>query len=256
VHAADDAAVVLALEEQMAATWVPLERQWLGRWLLRAGRGWTGRANSVLPLGDPGCALDEAIAAVVSWYAARDLRPMVAVPLPVLDDLAAALRERGWQRQWGALVMTVAVDDILARLPQRMDLPPVTVATEPDDAWLAAYHYRGGPLPPHAVAILRAGDPRFASVREDGAVLAIGRFVVHDGMVGITAMEVAESQRRRGLGAHLLRGAIAAGSAAGARLAWLQVDHSNDPAQALYTAAGFTRHHSYDYYAPAGRSPS
>jgi N-acetylglutamate synthase len=250
----DAAAAILDLEERMAATWVPLEQQWLGRWLLRAGGGWTGRANSVLPLGDPGCGLEEAVAAVVRWYAARELRPMVAVVLPVLGDLAVALRERGWQRQWGAVVMTAPADEILSSIGARPDLPPVTIDTAPDDAWLAAYHYRDGPLPAHAIQILRAGDPRFASVRADGQVLAIGRFVVRDGMVGITAMEVAHAHRRHGLGAYLLRGAVAAGAAEGARLVWLQVDHSNVAGQALYRGAGFTPHHSYDYYAPGERT--
>lgn len=238
----------------MAATWVPLEQQWLGRWLLRAGGGWTGRANSVLPLGNPGCKLDEAVATVGRWYAARNLRPMVAVPSPVLDDLAAALRDRGWQRQWGAVVMTAPVGDILAQLPERDELPPVSIDAGPDEPWLAAYHYRGGPLPGHAVQILRAGDPRFASVRLDGQVVAIGRFVARDGMVGVTAMEVGGGQRRRGFGAHLLRGVVAAGAAGGAGLAWLQVDHANAPAQTLYQRAGFIPHHSYDYYAPGERS--
>ena len=238
----------------MAATWVPLEQQWLGRWLLRAGGGWTGRANSVLPLGDSGVSLDDAVAFVAGWYAERDLRPMIAVPHPVFDDLALALQDRGWERQWGAVVMTAPVADVLSAITQRPDLPRVTVTAAPDEAWLAAYHYRGGALPPHAVAILRAGNPRFASVRVEGEVLAIGRFVVHAGYVGITAMEVAAAQRRRGLGGHLLRGIVTEGAAAGAGLAWLQVDHVNTAGRALYERAAFTRHHEYDYWAPAERT--
>ena len=35
---------------------------------LRASGGFTARANSVLPLGDPGMPLDEAIGQVVRWY--------------------------------------------------------------------------------------------------------------------------------------------------------------------------------------------
>ena len=52
------------LQRLSALSWRPLETARLGGWRLRAGAGFTGRANSVLPLGDPGLPLDEAIAHV------------------------------------------------------------------------------------------------------------------------------------------------------------------------------------------------
>jgi hypothetical protein len=73
---------------------------------LRAARGFTGRANSALAVGDPGVPLDDALAAVGDWYRARGLPAMIAVPMPLpgagsapraLDDylsgLAGALGE-------------------------------------------------------------------------------------------------------------------------------------------------------------------
>ena len=42
-----------------AAHWRGTEEEWLGEWLLRAADGFTGRANSALPLGDPGLPLDD-----------------------------------------------------------------------------------------------------------------------------------------------------------------------------------------------------
>lgn len=246
---------VLALEEHMAATWPPLEQARLGRWLLRAGGGWTGRANSALPLGDPGRPLDEAIAAVTAWYAERGLAPMVAVPLPGGEAVEHVLAEHGWTPGYGAVVMTTSTADVLRRLPERDDLPPVHVAAEPDNAWLASYHYRGGALPDHAVTILRGGGARFASVRAGQDTLAIGRFVVADRRVGITAMEVAAAHRRAGVGSHVLRGMVAA---AGARAdaAWLQVDPDNVAARALYVRAGFGDHHTYRYHIGPERTPS
>src|SRR6185437_12927275 len=58
---------VLALEEIAALGWPAPETRRLGRWLLRAAEGWTGRGNSVLPLGDPGLPLDDALAEVTAW---------------------------------------------------------------------------------------------------------------------------------------------------------------------------------------------
>ena len=44
---------VAALERLAARSWRGLEEQRYGDWLLRAGGGFTGRANSVLVLGEP-----------------------------------------------------------------------------------------------------------------------------------------------------------------------------------------------------------
>ena len=52
----------------------------LGSWLLRADGGFTGRANSALPLGDPGLPLAGAVDEVEAWYRARGLPPMIVIP--------------------------------------------------------------------------------------------------------------------------------------------------------------------------------
>jgi GNAT superfamily N-acetyltransferase len=74
------------LERVAAAHWRGTEEEWLGGWLLRAAGGFTGRANSALPLGDPGRPLDAALAVVTRWYRERGLPPMIAVPVPLDDD--------------------------------------------------------------------------------------------------------------------------------------------------------------------------
>ena len=79
---------IIELERMAAAHWRGTEEERLGDWLLRAAEGFTGRANSVLPLGDPGMPLDEALAAVTRWYRARGLRPMIAVPTPLIPGLS------------------------------------------------------------------------------------------------------------------------------------------------------------------------
>jgi GNAT superfamily N-acetyltransferase len=239
---------VLELERIAALGWRGLHTEQLGGWLLRASGGWTGRANSVLPLGDPGVDLDAALAHVTRWYAAHGLPALIQVPLPARADLSDALHARGWADAWGARVLTADIPTILSGLPERTSLPPVEFATEPSAEWLGAYHYRGGALPDVAVEVLRGGDaPFFASVVEGGAVSAIARGVLDEGWVGITAVEVEGAQRRRGLATHLLRGLLEYGVERGAHSAYLQVDLANDVAQALYQRVGFTTHHTYMY---------
>src|ERR1700746_1220079 len=73
---------IIDLERMASAHWRGTEKEWLGDWLFRAAEGFTGRANSVLPLGDPGVPLDEALVAVTRWYRDRGLPPMIVVPPP------------------------------------------------------------------------------------------------------------------------------------------------------------------------------
>lgn len=243
-------AAMLALEETAAKSWQAPDSEWLGRWLLRAADGFTGRANSALPLGDPGCGTDEALARVVDWYARRGLPAMMQVPLPVRHDLDDELTRRGWTVGHGALVL---VSDLLpGRLtdqPARADLPPVELLPAPDDDWLAGYHYRGGAgLPGVARPLLMSGDRRaFACVRDAGQVLAIGRVVADDGWSGVTAVEVGPAHRRRGLGRHVMAALRSWALAQGAERMWLQVAPDNAGARALYGRLGFTEHHRYGY---------
>ncbi len=138
------------LERAAARHWQAPETQRLGEWLLRAAQGFTGRANSALPLGDPGVPLPEAVAAVTGWYRRRRLPPMIVVPRPLhdarghrLDDFLA---ERTWAlRSAPALMMTAAIADI-PHAHTEVQLDP-----EPAPDWLALYrdahryHYRVAP---------------------------------------------------------------------------------------------------------------
>src|SRR6266566_2516595 len=173
---------VLALEEVAALGWPAPQTRWLGRWLLRAAAGWTGRANSVLPLGDPGLPLDAA--------------------------LAEALGDRGWTAYSPTRVLTADVQVTLRRMPERAGLPPVRMEPDPSEDWLAAYHYRGGSdLPPVARSILTgSAEPGFAIVRSGGLAVAIARASLDRGWVGVTAVEVDPDFRRQGLASHVMRG--------------------------------------------------
>ncbi|HZB49415.1 MAG TPA: GNAT family N-acetyltransferase [Mycobacteriales bacterium] len=246
---------VLELERVALAGWPAPQTRWLGRWLLRAAAGFTGRANSVLPLGGPDRPLDAALAEVAAWYGERGLPARVVIPTPAREALDAALAARGWTAYNPTEVLTADVGVTLARLPARADLPPVAVEDTAADDWVAAYHYRGGgELPQVGRAILAgARQPGFAVVRQGGAVLAIARASVDEGWVGVTAVEVDPGHRRRGLASHVTRELLRWAAERGATSAYLQVAADNAPALALYHRLGFARHHRYHYrIAPGG----
>lgn len=246
----------LDVEAAAALGWQASARERLGPepgWLLRASGGFTSRANSVLPLGDPGVPLDDALVAVSRFYRSHGQRARMQVPLPIRADLDAALEARGWTSYDPVVVMvadTARVLSVLSGPPGRGDLPEVRVSAELTSDWLAAYHYRGRTLPPEAATVLTSADLQgFGRVEQDGRVVAVGRVAVAAGWAGLTAMEVVPAARRRGLGAHVVRSLVAWAAAQGraARHVYLQASEDNVAAQALYVHCGFAPHHRYVY---------
>jgi N-acetylglutamate synthase len=265
------------LERVAAAHWRGTEEEWLGGWLLRAAGGFTGRANSALPLGDPGLPLDDALAVVTRWYRDRGLPPMIAVPMPLgagaateagaapepgagpeattprqADGPGGALDEHLARQSWltrpGPAFFMVA-DLPLGIQPEGLAGHTVLVSPEPDDAWAARYHYRGqDTLPPVAREVLTsAQEQSFVSVRDGDEVLAIARVSIAGGWAGLTAVEVHPGHRRQGLGGAITAAACRLAELRGVPHAFLQVEVENAPAQALYGRLGFRRTHRYHY---------
>ena len=278
---------IAALERAAAAHWRAADTARLGSWLLRADGGFTGRANSALPLGDPGLPLTRAVDEVQTWYRARGLPPQIVIPGPLGgvapdggqadDPLDRLLAARGWRvRAAPAVVMTagtgqVAGTAVAGTAPAGTALAgtgaagtgtaatgmawAVTLASRPDEAWLARYRYRGAELPSAALRLLLSAPwQAFASVAAGGGTVAVGRVSVAAGWAGITAVEVDPRCRRRGLGAAVTRALAAAAVRQGAGRVLLQVEAGNRAALTLYARCGFTAVHRYHYRVapPAG----
>lgn len=243
------------LERIAAEGWQPLEHASVGDWVLRAAAGYSGRANSVLPLGDPARPLDDALHAISAWYQERGLPPKIQVALPLLAELDAALERRGWTCSPPVLVQVVDLA-VLRRAASpsggaggHTGSLTVTVDTVPDPAWLAAFRYGDQPLPASAVGIMtRADHPVFVALRgDDGTPLAISRGAITPRWLGITAVEVTESWRRRGFGRRVVAALADYAAGHGVRHVYLQVTEDNAAARGLYEQLGFSTHHRYVY---------
>ncbi|MBP5861292.1 GNAT family N-acetyltransferase [Streptomyces sp. LBUM 1478] len=259
------AASFTELARVAARAWQPVEREPLGEWELRAavqevpraarpggavvGRraGFTRRANSVLPLGDPGMPLDEALTAVRRWYAARGLPAFLQLATGAEGThelLCAEVAERGWVDVVTAEVWTGALAPVADA-----EAGGVELSRNADEAWLGRYQRKG--LGEVALKVLGSGPSVwFATVpgAEGAGPAAIGRCVVDGRWAGFSAVEVDPAQRRRGLAtavmAALARRALDEGASAG----WLQVETDNAGARALYAGMGFVAHHAYHHY--------
>ncbi|GHD39908.1 GNAT family N-acetyltransferase [Streptomyces galbus] len=255
-----------------ARAWPPVERERLGEWELRAavqqvprearpwgavaGRraGFTRRANSVLPLGDPGVPLDEALDAVRRWYGARGLPAYVQTATGAegtQELLCAELERRGWVREVTAELWTGA----LAPVADGGEAGGVVLSRTADEAWLSRYGRKG--VSEVALRVLGGGPSVwFASVPDarGAAPAAIGRCVVDGRWAGFAAVEVDPAQRRRGLATAVMAALAGRALQEGASAAWLQVETDNAGARALYARAGFAAHHAYHHYREPGHA--
>ena len=242
---------ILELERVARRGWRAAEVVELDGWLLHADQGWTGRANSVLPLATPRRPLPDLLADAGRFYAERGLPLQVQLPLPARGLLDAELAGRCWRVERPTVVLTAPLGNPPGPDPAADE--PVELEPAPSAAWLAGYHYRGGPLPEHAVRLLTRHDRvSFASLSRDGALAGIARGTVDEGWLGVTAVEVAPEHRRSGVASALMRALRDWGRRQGATACYLQVEEGNSEALALYHRLGFIEHHRYHYrIAPA-----
>lgn len=262
-------------ERRALLGWPPVESEPLGSWVLRASAGFSARANSVLATGSPGVAVDVALAAVRSFYAARGLPAWAQVV--VGSDEEAALAERGWVAARPGEADTEFQLASVAQLARALSRPGASSRRNPAEparpraetpptrrewsvstdatasaAWLADDR-RALAAPVAARAVLEGPDDvGFVSVSsaDDGEMVAKGRVSLGGDWAGITDVAVTSEHRRQGLALVVMAALVEWAAERGASTAYLQVRGDNPAALALYAGLGFVTHHTYRYLTP------
>lgn len=254
------------LERLAARGWPGTEQARLGGWLLRAGGGWTGRANSALVTGDPGVPLDDALEEVAAFYRQRGLPPRLHLPRMLdapgapggasraeggdpIEAVDAASEAAGWVAYDETLVLTADLRRLdLESSPEHPSGPVVSSwAASPEEAWLGVLRGGSSRTDPAAAQVLGGVPAHYLSLTSGDTVVAVGRVVVTDDWCGIAAIEVEPASRRRGLGRRVATELLGRGREHGARFAYLQTLRDNTPALTLYAELGFVPHHAYHY---------
>lgn len=219
---------IRALEHAAALAWPGTEQSWHDGWLLRAGGGYTSRANSAVPLDFS--ASVAALPDIIDWYAARGLPPWLALPERLLP-----IRTQGIKNT------RVMVTDVGVSEPD----PGVELLERPDSAWLACYERD---VPAEVLTAVVDGELVFASVRH-AAVSRGAVTTAPDGTcwMGISAVHVAAEHRRQGHARRLCVALLAWGARQGATRAYVQVLSDNHGAIRLYHSLGFRLHHHHRY---------
>ncbi|WP_299573269.1 N-acetyltransferase [uncultured Williamsia sp.] len=237
------------LETAAAHGWPGTDRATVDGWLLRAGGGWSRRANSAVPLAF-GVTADVATLSVIRrWYDDQGLPTTIAAVDRVLP--VGAVPE-------GSAGVRVAVMTRDIRLGRRDPAVAVEVSATPSDQWLATVigHRDEVVDPAVAAEVLRAvvdGTLLFASVVVDGTLVATGRGAITRSAdaaptwLGLSCLWTHPDHRGRGVGAAVIVALMQAARDGGCDRVYLQVEQDNTAAIRLYRRLGFVRHHGYGY---------
>ena len=241
-----DSALARRVEEASLNAWPALQQIVFDGWLLRFARGFTKRANSVVPLYPGSLATEEKVRYCENLYAREQLKTIFRLTtLGPSDAIDAMLADRGYEQLDPTRVMAAKLD---------RDTGEPSVRLLAIDDWLAVYRQLTG-MPEDAALlhqlILKAiGSPTaFAVLHNREQPVACGLAVLEHELVGLFDIVTAREHRRQGFGQRLVGDLMAWGAAHGARHAYLQVIASNAPAGALYKALGFKDLYSYWYRA-------
>ena len=229
---------IIELEKLSDLTWPALEIIEYGEWRLRISDGFSMRANSVLPIGEPPIDLASAVDEVTSIYRENNLKPTFSIPLPIFDELDRYLEQRGWNIKIDAnfLIRDIGAIEV-SGYPQFS----IEILDYPSKEWLEVNSDQ--PLE----KIMLRYPARYGAIKSGEEVIAVGRIATLGSWSIVTRLFVNPSFRGKGLAKALMNNLLSAAVTDGATKVALQVDNENGAALALYQSMGFTTHHKFVY---------
>lgn len=251
------AVIILVMEENIKQiedlslnAWPSWQMQVYDGWILRYSCFYTHRTNCVEQIGFSSLPLCEKIPYCESIYR-RWQTPCIFKISPIGDPaLDALLEQRGYEIQHHTTVMTRDLSDIKLNY-ETIDGIPVFLENRVSYAWMEGLFtlkrmtditFR------HIVPSMYDAIPKdeiAVSIRMDGRIVATGLGILDRDYIGVYAIHVDESYRRRGFASAIVKTILREGKRQGARRAYLQVVTDNAPAKTVYRGLGFRAFYQY-----------
>jgi N-acetylglutamate synthase len=230
----------LDLQRDSESTWVPLETESLGDWVLRFSGNESARANSCRLDGRPENSTDESLLKIIDWYKTKKAAAIVQSPKPGAFD--EALARNNFVEVAHALYMIA--DTVESNQAQ------VIIESELSSKWFDAVMAAETKSPRLSKELLVSGSfVRFASiVDEKNKIIATGRVSASKDLAMVTTVWVDENHRSKGLAKSIMLALSNEVFKIGHKIIALQVLKSNLPAVGLYESLGYQIHHDYAYY--------
>ncbi len=260
------------MEELSLNAWPSYKIELYDGWLIRYSHNYTYRTNSVEQVGPSNIPVDEKIAYCENIYREYDtpcnfkINPLID---PAFDKL---LNDKGYAIRHVTETMVADLDKVDIIKPtsaeyefeNRLGIPScihykdpssedLTVVLQPvvTDEWIQGLFRLNGTCEPElrrVVPSMYYAIPKktiAASVELDGRIIATGLGIVDRDYVGIYAIYVSPSCRRRGCARAICSTLLREAKELGAKRAYLQVVKGNTRAKSLYYSLGFRDYYTY-----------
>ena len=221
-------------------TWPPASKRDLGPITLREGQGGGSRVSAATANGPVGT--DDIAAAEAAMQAmGQDLLFMIRDSDAALD---AQLAARGYEVKDPVNIWTcppqVLTDVAIPRVTTFCVWEPLEIQRE---IWIA------GGIGPERMAVMErvTGSKTALLGRFNDKPAGTGFVAIHDGVAMIHALEILPHQRRKGMGAWMVRQAAFWAAEQGARELALVCTKANAGANGLYASLGMTNVGQYHY---------
>ncbi len=244
--------IIRQFEELSANAWAAPFTTLYDGWVIRYARGYTRRANSVMPLYPGALPLDDKLSYCEQFFEDRSLSTifkMTTAALPTnLDD---ALAQLGYT--YGAATSVQTLD--LNRLTVAMNtgMAQLDIRSYPSKVWIGAFQKMNDVAAIHhevsrqMLAEHLLQPTHFVLLWDGSDPVAVAMLVIERGYAGIFDVVVNPQHRGNGYGRQMMLYLLALAQQNGAHTAYLQVMQENERAQRLYESLGFREVYSYWY---------
>lgn len=245
-------ALAARIEDASLSISQPAQQSFFDGWLLRYSPGKAKRARSINSIGAGALPLPVKLSHCVDFYQQRRLPCLFRItPFSQPRNLDTELAAADFGAHQDTRVMTVALSEV-AR-----SAPPSAARSVNVEQFTAAFCTLHGLDSAKASAererYARAADRSAFVVQFDGDTpVACGSLALEGKLAGIFGMVTAVERRGRGVATAIVAKLLDDARAAGAEMAYLQVEADNAPARRAYSKFGFKDCYAYWYRAPAG----
>lgn len=264
-----DIAYINLIEEISLNAWPSHKMELYDGWLIRFSHNYTHRTNSVTQVGASFIPVEEKIAYCEGIYANYHT-PSIFKISPLIDpEFDSLLAKKGYEIQHTTEVMTMDFENFKpyppvsaeyeyygrnSGLPSFVVYPNDVIVQLQDritEEWIHALFRLNGTTNPtlrRIVPSMFKAIPKetiVASIEIDGRMVASGLGIMDRGHVGLYAIYVDASCRRKNFAKDICSTILTEAQKKGATRAYLQVVQGNTYARKLYTGLGFSDMYTY-----------